>query len=225
MSVVDPFLSMGQEPQRIAPVRVRESLVRSLFGSVGASITTLIVAALLIATIPKLVSWAVINGVWSGGPEACRDTGACWAFLRAKYRFILFGIYPPGQQWRPAIVILLFLALTLWSLPRHHWTRGTLLLWVGGIVCALLLMGGGVPGLTPVPTSAWGGLPITLLLTVLSLGLGFPARCAAGVGASLGYCRRSGWFASASSRSCAPCRCSVCCSSRRSWCRCCCRKA
>ncbi|WP_244476226.1 amino acid ABC transporter permease [Rhizobium sp. Leaf306] len=28
--------------------------------------------------------------------------------------------------------------------------------------------------MTPVPTSSWGGLPVTLLLALLSLGLGFP---------------------------------------------------
>lgn len=174
MSAVQPFISLRQEPERSAPVRVRESVWRSLFGSLGASLTTLVLLAILLTAVPKLLSWAVVNGVWSGGAEACRDAGACWTFLRAKYRFILFGIYPPGEHWRPALVIALFLGLTLWSLPRSHWTKATLLSWVGGIVLALLLMSGGVLGLTAVPTSAWGGLPITLLLTVLSLGLGFP---------------------------------------------------
>src|SRR5690606_10740345 len=36
------------------------------------------------------------------------------------------------------------------------------------------LMWGGFLGLAFVPTSSWGGLPVTLLLAVLSLGLGFP---------------------------------------------------
>lgn len=174
MSVAETFLSERQEPQRAAPVRARQSITRALFGSLAACLTTLLLAAVLLAAIPKLLAWAVINGVWSGGAEACRDAGACWVFLRAKYRFILFGIYPPGEHWRPALVIALFVGLTLWSLPRHHWTRTTLFLWVGGVATALLLMGGGILGLTPVPTSAWGGLPITLLLTVLSLGFGFP---------------------------------------------------
>lgn len=174
MSVVEPFLSLSQEPVRSAPVRVRESVWRSLFGSVGTGLVTLIIAVVLLTAVPKLLSWAVVNGVWSGGAEACGEVGACWAFLRAKYRFILFGIYPPGEHWRPAVVIVLCIALALWSLPRDHWTRTTLLMWLAGIVTMLLLMSGGVLGLSQVPTSAWGGLPITLLLTVLSLGLGFP---------------------------------------------------
>ncbi len=174
MSAIEPFLRTLPEPLRIAPKRGQVSLWHSLFGSLGSATVTLVLGAAILAAIPQLLSWAVVNGVWSGGAEACRDTGACWAFLRAKYRFILFGIYPPGEHWRPAAVVVLFIALALWSLPRSHWNRRTLWPWLVGIPSALILMGGGVFGLTQVPTSAWGGLPITLLLTVLSLALGFP---------------------------------------------------
>ncbi len=38
----------------------------------------------------------------------------------------------------------------------------------------LVLMFGGVFGLTYVQTGRWGGLPVTQLLAVLSRGLGFP---------------------------------------------------
>ena len=38
-------------------------------------------------------------------------SGACWAMVGEKYRFILFGRYPYDQQWRPAICIALFIGL------------------------------------------------------------------------------------------------------------------
>jgi general L-amino acid transport system permease protein len=167
-----------------APIQERRGVVilRSLFGDFISASLTLLLGALLIALAPKLLNWAVINGVWSGGGNECLDAGACWAFVRAKYPLILFGIYPPDQQWRPIIVIVIFLGLTLWSLPLRHWNARTLALWVIGMLAAMLLMGGGVFGLPEVPTASWGGLPITLLLTALSLGFGFPLGVALALG-------------------------------------------
>jgi general L-amino acid transport system permease protein len=147
---------------------------RALFSSIGSTIATLVIGAVLLTLLPRLLSWAVVNGVWSGDGAACANAGACWAFLRAKHSQILFGIYPGTERWRPLLVVLLVLFLVLWTLPRSHWTRTTLAMWIVGTLISLLLMAGGVLGLTAVPSSSWGGLPITLLLTVLSLGLGFP---------------------------------------------------
>jgi general L-amino acid transport system permease protein len=42
------------------------------------------------------------------------------------------------------------------------------------LVMVQVLMGGGVFGLTPVATAMWGGLPVTLILTVVAIGGGFP---------------------------------------------------
>jgi general L-amino acid transport system permease protein len=71
-------------------------------------------------------------------------------------------------------VVAIVIALTLWTLPPSNWTLRTLGLWIAGVIATLILMAGGVFGLQAVPTSAWGGLPVTILLTVLSIGLGFP---------------------------------------------------
>ena len=46
--------------------------------------------------------------------------------------------------------------------------------WTTLIAAMLALMSGGFLGLPYVSTANWGGLPVTLLLAVLSLGLGFP---------------------------------------------------
>ncbi|ETX26425.1 amino acid ABC transporter permease, partial [Roseivivax isoporae] len=105
----------------------------------------------------------------------CRQaSGACWAFLGEKMRQILFGIYPPGEQWRPTVVCLFILAMTVFSLSPRQWRARTAALWIVGLAAGLLLMQGGVFGLARVPTSSWGGLPITLLLAVCALGAGLP---------------------------------------------------
>lgn len=175
MKPVELFIRAHPEDVRSPPAARRKTLFQALFADMASSVMTLLIVAVVALSLPRIVQWAVINGVWTGDGAACRDAGgACWAFLRAKYRFILFGIYPPDQQWRPAFVIALVTGMTIWSMPRTHWTRATLLLWCATVVASLILMGGGILGLEPVPTGSWGGLPITLLLTILSLAVGFP---------------------------------------------------
>ena len=55
------------------------------------------------------------------------------------------------------------------------------------LAAAFVLMGGGVVGLSRVPTGQWGGLPLTILLAVLGVAMAFPI----GLGLALG--RRSNW--------------------------------
>lgn len=171
---VEAFVLNKEVPIRPPPMRGKITWWRTLFGdAISAAVTAAIIVIALFA-LPKLVQWAVISGVWRGGPSACHDGGACWAFLRDKGPQILFGLYPPNDRWRPILAVLLFLGLALWTMPPRHWKSATLWAWLAGVVAALVLMGGGVFGLKAVPTASWGGLPITLLLTVLSLSAGFP---------------------------------------------------
>jgi general L-amino acid transport system permease protein len=173
---IEAFVQPEPIAARPAPAGAPAPWHRGMLASVGNTLTSIVIAAMLLFVLPPLLSWAVVHGVWTGGPEQCRGGGgACWSFLIAKGPQILFGIYPADQRWRPIVTIVLVIALTLWTLPPAHWTRRTLAAWIGGIVLSLLLMGGTWLGLKPVPTSAWGGLPITLILTMISLGVGFPA--------------------------------------------------
>ena len=70
-----------------APVVARPSLAASLFGDAASSLATVFITLVALAALPHLFAWAVTNGVWVGDGEACRDAGACWAFLRAKTPF------------------------------------------------------------------------------------------------------------------------------------------
>jgi general L-amino acid transport system permease protein len=102
------------------------------------------------------------------------DVGACWALIPEKYRFILFGFYPYDQQWRPAIVVVLFLAMFAASANRRFWRIELAYLWVAALIAIGVLMWGGVLGLPHVPQDQWGGLPITLILATFGLTLAFP---------------------------------------------------
>jgi general L-amino acid transport system permease protein len=90
------------------------------------------------------------------------------------YRFILFGRYPYAEQWRPLLVIMLFVALLLASCDRRLFGWRIALAWAAGLAVNLWLMLGGVAGLDTVPTELWSGLALTLILAVVGLALAFP---------------------------------------------------
>lgn len=152
-------------------------LRRSLFASAGSTVLTLALLAATLWLVPQLWSWGVVHAVFERNADACqaaRDNGACWGVIAEKYRVILFGGYPFDEQWRPLAATALLLTLLVFSCLRVAWRRWLILAWVVVLALFVALMGGGVAGLTPVPTQQWGGLPLTLLLASASSALAFP---------------------------------------------------
>jgi general L-amino acid transport system permease protein len=157
----------------------------NLFGGIISSIVTLVLGALILWALYGLLQWAVINAVWSVpttatgalDPTSCRlvhGVGACWAAIGDKWRFMLFGRFPYDQQWRPAICLLLFIALFWVSSDSRFWRRELALIWIATLAVIFTLMWGGVFGLSYVPQDEWGGLPITLILATFGLAFAFP---------------------------------------------------
>lgn len=151
----------------------------NLFNSVFNTILTLLALYFLAVTLPPLLRWALLDAVWRApNGQACRGAvgaqGACWAFIAEKARFILFGRFPYGEQWRPLLVVVVFLGLIVGSCDRRLWGRPLALLWLGGLAAAGLLMWGGLFGMSYVDTSLWSGLPLTLLFAVVAMAAGFP---------------------------------------------------
>ncbi len=166
---------------------------KNLFGSVLSSIATIIFAVLIAREAYSFITWGLVNAVWSvpdganGQPDSsvCRNlngTGACWALIGEKYRFMLFGRYTYAEQWRPGVVNLLFIGLYAVSAMRRFWRKELVLLWVGTLTLIGILMWGGFAGLAYVPQDQWGGLPLTLILATFGLSLGFPLAVAVALG-------------------------------------------
>lgn len=170
--MTDISFKIADAPQK-PPKAKRKPLLKLLFGDLLSAFLTVLAVLIIVGLIPAF-NWAVLDAHWVGGPAACQGGGACWTFIGAKARLILFGLYPPSEQWRATIVIVLIVAMVLVSLSPRLWNARLLLVWAVAIAAMLVLMGGGVLGLDYVPTSKWGGLPVTLLLATLSLGLAFP---------------------------------------------------
>jgi len=149
----------------------------NLFSSIGNGITTLVILYVLYRVLGGALNWLVIDAVWDApNMRACHadGSGACWAFIREKWRFILFGRYPFEEQWRAALVTVILFGLTGMSFIPLLWRRELIYVWVVGLVSSALLMFGGVLGLDYVPTDLWCGLPLTLILSLLSMILAFP---------------------------------------------------
>ncbi len=149
----------------------------NLFSSRLNAALTLLILGLLAWLLPPMLDWLVFKAVWGPQPvaacDAVRGQGACWAVVWEKFRFMMFGVYPFDQQWRPALVVVLLTALLVISAIKAFWRPMLGVIWAIGIALAFWLMGGGF-GLSPVRTELWGGLPVTLILSIFGIALAFP---------------------------------------------------
>ncbi len=148
-----------------------------VFSSVPNAIISMLIVWLAVMTVPAAFDWLVTSSVvHADGTRECRaiDNGACWALIVEKHRLILFGLYPYDEQWRPLIVVGLFLALIGISCSRRFWNLSLIPIWIVGIVAIATMMWGGVLGMTFVPNERWGGLPLTLILSVFGMAFAFP---------------------------------------------------
>lgn len=155
---------------------------RNLFSSWTSGVITVVMAVLLGWVGHRFLDWAVLRAIWTLPGSSIADTqlcraetaGACWALIHEKYRFILFGLYPYDQQWRPTICIAAFIGLYIVSVDRRLWGWKIAAIWTVGLAAIFILMRGGMFGLRPVSEDLWGGLPVTLMLATFGIALAFP---------------------------------------------------
>jgi general L-amino acid transport system permease protein len=117
-----------------------------------------------------LAHWLLLDATWNGtSRDDCKGAGACWVFVRMRFGQFMYGQYPLPERWRVDVVgglwVLATVVLAWRNLP--HRSAATLATAVVlpplGIV---LLHGGWGTGLKLVETREWGGLMLTLFLTV-----------------------------------------------------------
>ena len=156
-----------------------------LFGSPWRAATTLVLGALLAWAAVRAADWALLHAVFRADAQACRaaeHAGACWGVIAEKLRPILFGRYPYDAQWRPAAVTVLLLALVAGSAWPRFWRPALAAAWALVLGATGVLMWGGAFGLGAVPTTRWGGLPLSLLLAIVGLALALPLGVALALG-------------------------------------------
>ena len=157
-------------------MRRKSWIRRNLFANWKSGLASVVFFLLALSLVPALVNWTLLRAVFEPNVDACqaaRGTGACWGVIVEKWRLIIFGRYPYAEQWRPALATLLLLGLLFASCVRRFWTLWLVPAWfIVWVVFSWLMRGNW--GLSPVPTDQWGGLPLTIMLSTIAIGLAFP---------------------------------------------------
>ena len=149
----------------------------NLFSSLGNSLMSLALLAVCLWALVSSLDWALLQAVFGSNLQACNDArgaGACWGVISEKGRLIVMGRYPEVEHWRPVIATALMLGVVVISCMPRFWKKTLPLIWAVMLAVYFVLMKGGFFGLTEVDTDQWGGLPLTVMLTVISMTLAFP---------------------------------------------------
>src|SRR5258706_8281293 len=148
-------------PPPVATVGVLGWVRRHLFGSLSNILMTFIGLYLLWLILPGLIRFLLLDAVWDGASrEDClaetvgHPVGACWPFIAAKFRQLVYGFYPQDLQWRVNLVFalgaILLVPLLVPSAP-YKLVNAVLFFAVFPVVAFFLLVGG-VLGLDHVDT-------------------------------------------------------------------------
>lgn len=176
------YVRSDMVPARPAPHRTSGVIAwvqKNLIATPLDTVLTLLGLLFLLWIVPPFFNFVIGNAVPPGGtPEECKalGAGACWAYISSEIEFFIYGFYDIPEQWRPNIVFALgALLLAPLLVPKVPFKRvnAVLFLVVFPIVSYFLLRGG-VFGLRIVPTEKWGGLLITLVISVVGITLSFP---------------------------------------------------
>ncbi|WP_294533679.1 amino acid ABC transporter permease [uncultured Rhodoblastus sp.] len=152
----------------------------NLFGDVKSGLITALIAALAAFALPPLWRFLIADAVWSAPDGAlCRapGAGACWAYIRAKTPFFLYGAYPREFYWRVDLTFACAALLIVWLLWPGARAKGAAAI---GFFVALPLAGfallHGAPwlGLPVVGTNLWGGVMVSLLAALVGIVVALP---------------------------------------------------
>ncbi len=182
-----PPAALGRPPPR----RARGPLAwlrANLFANPASAAATVLFGAALVAFLPRAVRWLFTDAVYAADYDACRRLGyhaACWGFVTEKHRLILFGRYPYAEQWRPLVATLLVVLMLAVTAHPRAWRRWLLPAWAAVLAAFLALLRGGLLGLSSVEPGLWGGLPLTVILTLVGVSGSMP------LGVALALARRS----------------------------------
>ncbi len=161
---------------------------KNLFATPFDSVLTILAALVVAWALPNLLNWMLFSAQWSGADRtACLTTaqggiqpegwsGACWAFVNAKFGQFMFGRYPVEERWRVILTAIIFVALLAPLLiPRVPYKALNAGLFFGVFpFVAYFLLVGGFFGLPFVETSLWGGLLVTLVISYVGIVVSLP---------------------------------------------------
>jgi len=152
---------------------------RHLFASPSDTLLTLVAAAFLLWILPSLYNFFIGKAVFAGSSgKDCQfaDVGACWIYVYDKLDFFIYGFYPADQYWR--INLFFFLGAVLLVpllIPRVPFKQiNALLFFIAYPIVSYFLLNGGVLGMPIVTTERWGGLTVTLVISLVGIVCSIP---------------------------------------------------
>lgn len=153
---------------------------RNLFASWGDALLTLLALYIIWLIVPPIINFAFIDAVWTGtNREACLgpEVGACWAFVKSRLGYFIYGLYPIEERWRPDLVFIMGaigIAWLLWqNAPKRAWGAVFFFL-IYPVLSYFLLTGLPALGLPIVETGRWGGILVTLVCSVVGIVFSLP---------------------------------------------------
>ncbi|UZF91266.1 amino acid ABC transporter permease [Bosea sp. NBC_00550] len=147
-----------------------------LFGTPFTGFVSVVLAFVIAWLAVPLIRWAVIDATWTGTTRAdCAPGGACWVFIRARFGQFMYGLYPPDQRWRvdiAGIAFVLGIASVVFAPQRLKLKLGVIMLVLLPPLGIWLLSGGF--GLRYIETREWGGLMLTLFISIYASLIAIP---------------------------------------------------
>lgn len=147
-----------------------------LFGTPATATLTVILALGIAWVAVPLIRWALIDATWSGTTRNdCTGSGACWVFIRARFGQFMYGLYPVDERWRADLAGAIFAlsGLGLYLSPKPMRIRLAITALIILPPLGVWLLAGGF-GLRPVETREWGGLMLTLFISIYSSLIAIP---------------------------------------------------
>jgi general L-amino acid transport system permease protein len=141
---------------------------QKLFATPLDAVITLALAWLLWRALLPLTEWMLLDATFHGATRAdCTAGGACWVFVKARFGQFMYGLYPPAERWRvdlAGLILAVSLALLSWKgLPGRRVFAVAALVVLPPL--GVWLLSGGF-GLAYVETREWGGLMLTVFISL-----------------------------------------------------------
>jgi len=161
---------------------------KNLFSNWHDTLLTFIILFLFYISIPPLLSWMFFDATFFGtSKKDCSGNGACWVFIQVWLKRFTYGMYPNDQIWRIDLAFIIFFFVIGAYFFVNTKIKKILFIFLTIIFpfLAIFLFHGGLFGLEEVETRVWGGLFLTLFISVFSIIFCFP------IGVLLAMGRRS----------------------------------
>lgn len=147
-----------------------------LFGTPFTGFVSVVLALAIAWVAVPIIRWALVDATWVGTTRAdCAPGGACWVFIRARFGQFMYGLYPVDQRWRvdiAGVAFVLGIASVVLAPQRLKLKLGVAMLVLLPPLGIWLLSGGF--GLRYIETREWGGLMLTLFISIYSSLIAIP---------------------------------------------------